>query len=588
MPEGSSPRVRGRREGQIPLPVHVGLIPAGAGQTVFERDPLGVPQAHPRGCGADEREVGCACCSEGSSPRVRGRRTELATRGQRPGLIPAGAGQTHSTASSVTACRAHPRGCGADLQLLQDVTADRGSSPRVRGRLARSRPSQCQCGLIPAGAGQTGRGSGTSGRRWAHPRGCGADRKKGSRPRFARGSSPRVRGRRCWTCRRSVVSRLIPAGAGQTHRGPPFVLWGGAHPRGCGADRATSRAITARVGSSPRVRGRLPDGVLHLEEPGLIPAGAGQTRGSFTGNLARRAHPRGCGADQRVDVGECRSEGSSPRVRGRPTSGQTTGPRSRLIPAGAGQTTSSACPNRCARAHPRGCGADDVYATREELDTGLIPAGAGQTMAARAAPAPTRAHPRGCGADRTLALPPPSSWGSSPRVRGRRRAVLQRRRAPRLIPAGAGQTCYQAGFLMRGWAHPRGCGADRSTRPIIGPDSGSSPRVRGRQVLASPQAASLGLIPAGAGQTFFGFLFLVLFGGSSPRVRGRHRQHHRRGGRPGLIPAGAGQTAYLPTAPRDQRGSSPRVRGRHRSRRCRRERGGLIPAGAGQTSASQA
>jgi len=93
-PGGSSPRVRGRLSpASISCPVS-GLIPACAGQTRLPRTSGAAPGAHPRVCGADLTDGGTANTLEGSSPRVRGRRDHAFQRNQQAGLIPACAGQT--------------------------------------------------------------------------------------------------------------------------------------------------------------------------------------------------------------------------------------------------------------------------------------------------------------------------------------------------------------------------------------------------------------------------------------------------------------------------------------------------------------
>ncbi len=50
-------------------------------------------------------------------------------------------------------------------------------------------------------------------------------------------------------------------------------------------------------------------------------------------------------------------------------------------------------------------------------------------------------------------------------------------------------------------AHPRECGADINADPEAWFGTGSSPRVRGRQVEDMPDMLDSGLIPASAGQT---------------------------------------------------------------------------------------
>ena len=179
---------------------------------------------------------------------------------------------------------------------------------------------------------------------------------------------------------------------------------------------------------------------------------------------------------------------------------------------------------------------------------GLIPAGAGQTFAGPFRTPQHWAHPRGCGADSSSFSRAHLNTGSSPRVRGRLVDNCPHQCPVGLIPAGAGQTSRHSRRHHRRRAHPRGCGADSSHRPLANPVGGSSPQVRGR--LAGPQDrwGGGGLIPAGAGQTLPPILpGCVHSSGSSPRVRGRRGGRRGDRGGLGLIPAGAGQTAPTPS-----------------------------------------
>ena len=234
---GSSPRVRGRHRLSFFPAGAARLIPACAGQTqAFSmgkgsrwahprvcgadsptRARLAQPaRAHPRVCGADGLIARAAWSCRGSSPRVRGRQGLSVGADSDHRLIPACAGQTASETSHRAARRAHPRVCGADVDLIEHLKHLPGSSPRVRGRLA-----------VPGDLPPLLR---------AHPRVCGADASHVPLHKSHAGSSPRVRGRlkKCWTlhCR----TRLIPACAGQTRSteccGPSTT----AHPRVCGAD----------------------------------------------------------------------------------------------------------------------------------------------------------------------------------------------------------------------------------------------------------------------------------------------------------------------------------------------------------------
>ena len=457
---GSSPQVRGRRGGAAPSPLGRGLIPSGAGQTATNTRRTCRSWAHPRRCGADATVRQQEQARSGSSPQVRGRHlvvrlVELqsglipAGAGRRDddvvltehgGLIPAGAGQTTSWSVIGSAIGAHSRRCGADAKLRAGAHQDMGSSPQVRGRLGEVVLEQASDRLIPAGAGKTDPRCCHSRGPWAHPRRCGADGTSSEPRSSSRGSSPQVRGRHPPRQGRQRPVRLIPAGAGQTGHGHQPARPSSAHPRRCGADLAAWMPSGAFAGSSPQVRGRLRPVARGRHDGGLIPAGAGQTDGEGRCDDRHGAHPRRCGADSSVMVLSCLLLGSSPQVRGRL-------PLHRIC---------------LARwwAHPRRCVADCA--------TNHIG---------------RRRH------------------GSSPQVRGRLSQVPYQVLASRLIPAGAGQTPAPTSAATARWAHPRRCGADKVMSSAMRALVGSSPQVRGRPTLSWVMGASLGLIPAGAGQT---------------------------------------------------------------------------------------
>ena len=71
--------------------------------------------------------------------------------------------------------------------------------------------------------------------------------------------------------------RFIPAGAGNTYRGPLVGPLIAVHPRRCGEHPCRIRCVDANSGSSPQVRGTLllvPSGDIEVR---FIPAGAGNT-----------------------------------------------------------------------------------------------------------------------------------------------------------------------------------------------------------------------------------------------------------------------------------------------------------------------
>ena len=200
------------------------------------------------------------------------------------------------------------------------------------------------------------------------------------------------------------IAGLIPACAGKT--GAPSLSRPSAtaHPRVCG-ENPTAAAVAPRpIGSSPRVRGKHPDWEWGVSEHRLIPACAGKTSRCRRPQISRWAHPRVCGEnDQPARDGYAR-EGSSPRVRGKPT--------------GAGLNLSHA---------------------------GLIPACAGKTPGRQRTSTLPRAHPRVCGENGGDHLRPSFASGSSPRVRGKLPCCVLTRLVGGLIPACAGKTFYLVG-----------------------------------------------------------------------------------------------------------------------------------------------
>ena len=171
----------------------------------------------------------------------------------------------------------------------------------------------------------------------------------------------------------------------------------GAHPRRCGADIGFSHASKLC---------------------GLIPAGAGQMPGNSRSYRAVTAHPRRCGADIFPASRLAITWGSSPQVRGRLEHSKRRPLGGRLIPAGAGQISTTTLTPVMDSAHPRRCGADWRYPPSFSALHGSSPQVRGRLY-----------NPR----DRN------GSGGSSPQVRGRCTRELHDQVAVRLIPAGAGQ-----------------------------------------------------------------------------------------------------------------------------------------------------
>ena len=335
------------------------------------------------------------------------------------------------------------------------------------------------------------------------------------------GSSPRMRGKQLPIAKMLAHVRIIPAHAGQTVGMVVFPRAQSDHPRACGANGPFITVSTQIFGSSPRMRGKR-RAVQGLPGGGrIIPAHAGQTSSSPSICQQRPDHPRACGANQAAGLNAGILGGSSPRMRGKHRVHRVRGRGIRIIPAHAGQTT--------------------VIGTKAH---------------------PFADHPRACGANLASRRFHHGLSGSSPRMRGKPARGLSRKGRPRIIPAHAGQTTWRSCAASNPADHPRACGANFQALPGKIGGFGSSPRMRGKLLAPHVERLTGRIIPAHAGQT-----------------PARSRRCRPWPDHPRACGANAGNGMNSDIAA----GSSPRMRGKPgRNRqgiRCQR----IIPAHAGQT-----
>ena len=135
-----------------------------------------------------------------------------------------------------------------------------------------------------------------------------------------------------------ITSGLIPAHAGKTTRAKLVAFHAAAHPRACGENNKAISAPINKGGSSPRMRGKLPERAGHVLNSGLIPAHAGKTLSIGPRRKPMPAHPRACGENVSAKRSLIPKGGSSPRMRGKLLRVATLPARFGLIPAHAGKT----------------------------------------------------------------------------------------------------------------------------------------------------------------------------------------------------------------------------------------------------------
>ena len=150
--------------------------------------------------------------------------------------------------------------------------------------------------------------------------------------------------------------RLIPARAGNTQNAYVHRWKNPAHPRSRGEHVVKQWAIRLQFGSSPLARGTPQLRHQRARPARLIPARAGNTTNPAAIFSSVAAHPRSRG-EHAVAWGVLKSgAGSSPLARGTQTQVRRTALGGRLIPARAGNTKGSDAQHERSPAHPRSRG----------------------------------------------------------------------------------------------------------------------------------------------------------------------------------------------------------------------------------------
>ena len=313
---GSSPRLRGTPPSASSANAAPRFIPAPAGNTDLTRTSSTVAPVHPRACGEHRAALSDSLIETGSSPRLRGTPIQAGARQSRARFIPAPAGNTDAGHSESSAQAVHPRACGEHLFIVRRRLFVRGSSPRLRGTPDGNDDAKGRARFIPAPAGNTRLTTSTLGALPVHPRACGEHFLASVVTQRQFGSSPRLRGTQTTNRLYSYLRRFIPAPAGNTS---PFLIRYfryPVHPRACGEHERLSRTAPTALGSSPRLRGTHDIASSFGETYRFIPAPAGNTAMAPSMASCRAVHPRACG--EHVWKTEARWDfvGSSPRLRG--------------------------------------------------------------------------------------------------------------------------------------------------------------------------------------------------------------------------------------------------------------------------------
>ena len=193
-----------------------GITPAYAGKTPYMYVSKKSPKDHPRVCGENTTTHTPVQCSVGSPPRMRGKQGPHTGKQARDRITPAYAGKTRRLVPKYQHNQDHPRVCGENPSLALRISLLLGSPPRMRGKLHRARSSASSRGITPAYAGKTPHPTRSSKSSRDHPRVCGENRLKRANLCRDRGSPPRMRGKLMPLLFATCLRRITPAYAGKT------------------------------------------------------------------------------------------------------------------------------------------------------------------------------------------------------------------------------------------------------------------------------------------------------------------------------------------------------------------------------------
>ena len=171
--------------------------------------------------------------------------------------------------------------CGEKSRGLSVRYLPRGSPPRVRGKVVVVPLVVVPVGITPACAGKSAKSASFAIFRRDHPRVCGEKKKPTLITGLKIGSPPRVRGKVRPAAAPNGPIGITPACAGKSGNCHVHIEQDGDHPRVCGEKIYLYHRFTPFLGSPPRVRGKVVKEVTGQTATRITPACAGKSSGCF-------------------------------------------------------------------------------------------------------------------------------------------------------------------------------------------------------------------------------------------------------------------------------------------------------------------
>ena len=170
-----------------------------------------------------------------------------------------------------------------------------GSSPRVWGKPAVGQVGMVPGRFIPTRVGKATEDCRWWTCRSVHPHACGESPSRVARRRIERGSSPRVWGKLLSPRLRLEQSRFIPTRVGKARASELRQRPAPVHPHACGESPLPPNNFTGLTGSSPRVWGKLVIRFGEYRVKRFIPTRVGKAIRQYAPHCIFSVHPHACG-----------------------------------------------------------------------------------------------------------------------------------------------------------------------------------------------------------------------------------------------------------------------------------------------------
>jgi len=350
---GLSPRGRGNLRSGQHQDHSPRTIPAWAGEPWPREAREGSGGDYPRVGGGTRQGFKRLIITEGLSPRGRGNLVAVSLLSSSSRTIPAWAGEPWPREAREGSGGDYPRVGGGTVYGERVRSTASGLSPRGRGNLFHNEIFTRSPGTIPAWAGEPLRPKHTRLDVTDYPRVGGGTSPLITQLAAPMGLSPRGRGNPMPQIGKIINLRTIPAWAGEPHT----ILWCGFlrrdYPRVGGGTGHGRSFLCVSSGLSPRGRGNRVDMDAVIDEPGTIPAWAGEPSGCGRATHRKTDYPRVGGGTSQAFPFRAQSSGLSPRGRGNLVNPRLVDPGRGTIPAWAGEPSTNQANPLLSQDYPR-------------------------------------------------------------------------------------------------------------------------------------------------------------------------------------------------------------------------------------------